>query len=440
MANRRTSAAQRRAAEVKKQKEKRKSRYIRRTAIVMLEVVMIGVLGICCYGVSLLNGMSDANFRKDEIYLAPLDQPEIPDTSGFTLEVTSLEELESWVSEAQTEAATEETDAPTPEETVPETPAPVTVDHGEDEVLAAQNITNGFWNILLVGTDARNQAELTDGHNSDTMIVCSINVATKEIKLASIYRDTLMKMYSDGKYDKANAELAKSNYQNMLSMLNMNLDLRMTDVILVNWAVLANYINAIGGIWLDITPGDVEINPAKEHTAVMQGYITEIVRETGIPSPQIEQAGYQLCNGVWAVAYCRNRYTVDNDYERTARQREVIGKVMDRTKELVLNGDFGVVLKALTEACSNVLTNMIPADIFRLAMYITNFNIVDTCGFPFDKRGTLGTYLGVADPVVPIDFGNNVIQLHRFLFGEDGYSPSAVVQEISYTIRQATGF
>ena len=445
MANRKTSYMQRqRAAALKKQKAKRRARYFRRGAIIFLEVLMILILSICCYGVNILNRMSASDFDRSKIYVAPVERQTTAEvlteamTEQYSVEVVSVEELSSAVAETPETEEVPQTEAPT--ETMPPVPAETEPYHGEDEVLSLQNVVNGYWNILLVGVDARNQSEMASGHQSDTMIICSINVNTKEIKLASVYRDTLMKMYSNGVYDKANAEIAKSDYMNMISMINMNLDLQIQDVILVNWAVMANYINAIGGIYLEITEGDIEINPNKEHTAIMQGYITEIVNNTGIYSPQITSAGYQLCNGVWAVAYCRNRYTVNVDYGRTERQREVVNKVLDRTKELVMNGDYGVILKALTEACSNVLTSLSPGDIFQLAMYAANFNIVDTVGFPFDKRGTLGKYMGVDDPVIPIDFANNVVQLHRFLYGEDGYSPSPNVQEISYTIRQQTGF
>ena len=39
------------------------------------------------------------------------------------------------------------------------------------------------------------------GVQSDVMMICSINVKTKEVKLVSIYRDTLLKMYSRDEFD-----------------------------------------------------------------------------------------------------------------------------------------------------------------------------------------------------------------------------------------------
>ena len=442
MTNRKTSRMQpQKEEEPNRQKAKRRARYFRRSLIIALEVVMILILSICCYGISLLNRMGASGFDRNRLYLASVENNEgaisKAVTEGVSAEVNTAEEAgaeQQWQSELQTEAETEAQ----MQSSEPETQPPVTEAlHGENEVLEHQQLTNGYWNILLAGVDAK-------GLNSDTMIICSININTREIRMASVYRDTLLKMHSGDVYRKANAELGRSDYMHMMSMLNMNLDLRLTDIIMVNWAVLVNFVNAIGGIELNITEGDVEIDLARaergEKTAIMQGYITEIVNTTGIYSPQIEHAGTQLCNGVWTLAYCRNRSTVDNDYGRTERQREVIGKVLDRTKELIRNGDYGVILSALTEATSNIVTSLTPTDILQLAMYVTNFNIGAATGFPFEKKAPGGTFMGETDAVIPVDLAANVVQLHRFLYDDYSYTPSDTVNEISYTIRHQTGF
>lgn len=146
-----------------------------------------------------------------------------------------------------------------------------------DDILSHQETVNGYWNILLVGVDARDQANLGGGNGvqSDVMMICSINVKTKEVKLVSIYRDTLLKMYSRDEFDLANSEFAKGSDTDMISMINMNLDLQIQDVVVVNWAALIRVIDAIGGIYLDITPEEVE-------KGYITGYITEIEEATGI--------------------------------------------------------------------------------------------------------------------------------------------------------------
>ena len=67
----------------------------------------------------------------------------------------------------------------------------------------------------------------------------------------------------------------------MISMINMNLDLQIQDVVVVNWAALIRVIDAIGGIYLDITPEEVE-------KGYITGYITEIEEATGIWQPSAD--------------------------------------------------------------------------------------------------------------------------------------------------------
>ena len=67
-----------------------------------------------------------------------------------------------------------------------------------DEVIKNENIPadewetmSGYTNIALFGVDSRS-GQLESGTNSDTIMICSINDITKEVKLVSIYRDTYL--------------------------------------------------------------------------------------------------------------------------------------------------------------------------------------------------------------------------------------------------------
>ena len=285
---------------------------------------------------------------------------------------------------------------------------------------------------MLVGVDARDQSNLGGGNGvqSDVMMICSINVKTKEVKMVSIYRDTLLKMYSRDAFDLANSEFAKGSDTDMISMINMNLDLQIQDVVVVNWAALIRVIDAIGGIYLDITQEEID-------KGYITGYITEIEEATGIWQPQITQAGYQLCNGVYAVAYCRNRYTTGMDMGRTSRQREVIDKMLQQAKV----ASPSALLTAVRYACPNINTTLTNDELFALTADVNSYTIVDTEGFPYTydlELGTLGMF-GVKDSLVCTDLAGDVKKLHTYLFGDDGYEPSQKVKDISYTIQKAFG-
>ncbi|MDO4619745.1 MAG: hypothetical protein Q4B09_03885 [Lachnospiraceae bacterium] len=65
-------------------------------------------------------------------------------------------------------------------------------DAAEENAEIAQNSSlKGYTNIALVGIDTRDNSGI-DYANSDTMIIASINNDTGQIRMVSIYRDTLL--------------------------------------------------------------------------------------------------------------------------------------------------------------------------------------------------------------------------------------------------------
>ncbi len=426
--------AEKRSSMKKKREQQRKkaakARRVRRTLLVITEFLLVCALSICCYGVSILNTMQRSTINQKEIYVATFDNKENTDqTEEAQTAVTEESQKEEATKEAEQESVVESVTAkPDGVANVSEVTQAPTI----DDILSHQETVNGYWNILLVGVDARDQSNLGGGNGvqSDVMMICSINVKTKEVKMVSIYRDTLLKMYSRDAFDLANSEFAKGSDTDMISMINMNLDLQIQDVVVVNWAALIRVIDAIGGIYLDITQEEID-------KGYITGYITEIEEATGIWQPQITQAGYQLCNGVYAVAYCRNRYTTGMDMGRTSRQREVIDKMLQQAKV----ASPSALLTAVRYACPNINTTLTNDELFALTADVNSYTIVDTEGFPYTydlELGTLGMF-GVKDSLVCTDLAGDVKKLHTYLFGDDGYEPSQKVKDISYTIQKAFG-
>ena len=64
-------------------------------------------------------------------------------------------------------------------------------------------VIKGYRNVVLFGVDSRKGA-LTKGTLSDCIIIASINLETNDVKLCSIYRDTLLNLSND-KYGKCNS-------------------------------------------------------------------------------------------------------------------------------------------------------------------------------------------------------------------------------------------
>ena len=83
-----------------------------------------------------------------------------------------------------------------------------------------------YRNIALFGVDPRN-GKLLKGTRTDTIMICSINETTGDVKLVSVYRDTYLNVGNDV-YNKCNSAYAKGGPEQAINMLNTNLDLNIT--------------------------------------------------------------------------------------------------------------------------------------------------------------------------------------------------------------------
>ena len=118
------------------------------------------------------------------------------------------------------------------------------------------NKMKDYTSIALFGLDSRS-GQLESGANSDTIMICSINDITKEIKLVSVYRDTYLDD-STGNYRKCTEVYAMGGAEQAISMLNKNLDLNITDYVTVNFEALVELVDLFGGVDINLTEGEVQ--------------------------------------------------------------------------------------------------------------------------------------------------------------------------------------
>ncbi len=298
-----------------------------------------------------------------------------------------------------------------------------------EEIYEKNEVLKEYTNILLLGTDARDNSveamtELMVNH-TDAMIIASINNNTKEIKLVSVYRDTLMLVpggttkYADT-YRKATEAYFFSGVEATIGMMNMNLDLDITDYVMVNFEALIEIVDAIGGI-------DIEINENEMY------WINEYMRDTGLNTGRtydlVEHAGMVHLDGIQATAYCRIRYDENLDYGRAERQRKVLALIFDKAKTM----DVVALNAAINSVLENVVTSIPAADILDMAADVFGYTLAGQSGFPFEKYGDIKKIpeIDVSDPVMAITLESNVSQLHKYLFGVDNYEPTSRIIEIS---------
>ncbi len=298
----------------------------------------------------------------------------------------------------------------------------------------AENVTlKGYKNIALFGVDSR-EGSLGKGTRSDTIIIASINNDTGDIRLCSVYRDTYLNLGNDS-YNKCNAAYAKGGPEQAINMLNMNMDLNITDYVTVGFEGLIETIDALGGVYIDVQQN--EIVHLNNYQISMVGKTTDKKTYTateGVDYIAVKEPGMQLLNGLQATAYCRIRY-VGDDFMRAQRQRTVLAAVMDVCKK----SDPATLNKILNAALPNVSTSLDVDEMTAMLSNVTKYNITGSDGFPFESNRATGTVGSKGSCVIPVNLEQNVSLLHNFLFDDAAYQVSAQVQQYSNKVSSDTG-
>ena len=302
-----------------------------------------------------------------------------------------------------------------------------------NESVTENQVMKGYTTIALVGIDSRDD-KLKSDWNSDTMIIASINNDTKKVKLVSVYRDTYLCLGEDedgnNSYGLANSPYCTGGAKKMINMLNKNLDMNISDFVTVNFQAVAETVELLGGI-------DVEMK--KEEVVHLNNYCVETSEVTGMDYTPLEEIeGVHHLNGVQAVAYARIRKTSGNDFRRAARQREVIYKIVEKAK----NSSIATLNTVLDKIFPMIYTSLTEKEILSMGMNMLSYDIEDQTGFPFDHLygDTVKEAMDGVDCVLPITLESNVIKLHEFLYPEDSYVPSNEVKTYSQEIIDKSGF
>lgn len=162
---------------------------------------------------------------------------------------------------------------------------------------------NRIRNVLLLGADS------DDGSGrSDTMMILTIDSTTNQIKLSSIMRDSYVSIDGYG-MDKLNHAYAFGGAKLALQTVNSNFHMNMTDFVVVNFSQLIQIVDTIGGVPMALSEAEAT------HMGLTEG------------------AGTYYLSGAKALAFSRIRY-IDNDFERTGRQRKVLTAILNQIMAL----------------------------------------------------------------------------------------------------------
>lgn len=309
----------------------------------------------------------------------------------------------------------------TEEETVPDATTPPT-----EVVPVTEPTKKGYSTFVVFGVDARSSDTLDQWTQGDVVIIVSLNNETKEVRLCSVFRDFAFESNTDGGLDKITDSYCRYGVQHTVEAMNRNFDLNIDDYVVVNWTAVADVVDALDGIDMELTAAECE---------AMSWYVYETQVAThrpytvkGLPA---KDGTYHL-NGGQALAVARIRKGVGDDYGRTARQRAIINLILQKAQTMNLNQLYAIINAVL----NNVRISFDKLEVFSLAKDVFKYRISETSGFPFERiTFPVGTSMIYADSMT-----DNVSQLHAFLFPDESYTPSSNIKRIGAYQEQAIAY
>lgn len=278
-------------------------------------------------------------------------------------------------------------------------------------------------NIALFGIDSRNPDSFRG--LSDTIMILSVNTKDKKIKLISVMRDSLVPIVKDGKtiYAKINSAYSRGGPELAIKTLNTIFSLDISEYVTVNFYGMADIIDAVGGIEIELAPNEVG--------TVLNVPIKEVCYYKGI-SPDgylIYEAGKQTLNGIQAVSYARMRYTesiwgTNNDYGRTDRQRYVMEQLFNKVLTLD-KSQYIPLVKAIMPCCE---TSLSYSEIIKLAPKILlNSPTLEETRVPMKEYQMTSKSISGVGSCVYYDLAYAGKIIKSFIY--DGLTPEAYMAE-----------
>jgi len=288
----------------------------------------------------------------------------------------------------------------------------------------AKSGLKNYTNIVICGIDDR-EGEDIDRCRSDAIVIASINNQTKKVKLFTILRDSYLQLDEGStlNIDKVTHAHAYSGPEGLIRALNRNLDLNITDYVRVDWGTVADTVDAMGGLRLNVT---------KDNISEMNRYIKDTNKNLHGSSKLITHSGYQTLNGIQTVTYCRIRH-VDGDNHRAKRIRAVVGAAVKKARSM----NISELNKTADTAFPEIKTSLSSSTIMGMLLRMHFYDLSNVRGWPYEYySGLLND--GVSYDV-PITLESNVQELHKKIFGQDNYQCSDTVKEISSEVAAKSG-
>ena len=225
-------------------------------------------------------------------------------------------------------------------------PDDVDWDSNDDPVVDVEHIIN----IMLIGQDYRAGEE----HRlSDVMILCTINTQTKELTMTSFMRDMYVQI--PGYHaNKMNATYSLGGMTLLKKSMATNFGVYVDGSFEVDFDGFVDLIDLVGGV--DVYLSNSEANYLKNN-----GYDVH--------------AGLCHMDGKTALAHSRNRSIGNSDFSRTERQREVIGALLEKCRDMSLSQMKKLVEKALPMLTTDLTNRQILNYLLQIAPLLSELKV-----------------------------------------------------------------
>ncbi len=255
------------------------------------------------------------------------------------------------------------------------------------------------YTILVMGLDKRPGEEGT-GFRTDSLILISIDPATKSVGMLSIPRDLYVPIPKSTGMQPINSvyvlgELDRlgSGPKMTMQTVQYNFGIPIHSYVVVSFETVINLVDAIGGV--DINVPQAIDDP--EYPDMYYGF-----------DPLHIPAGLIHMNGQLALKFARTRHQTD-DFDRTKRQQQVILAIRQRIlKPDVLPGIVGQAPALWNQLNKGVLTDLTLDQALGLAWYVKDIPAENI------KRGTVQDKYAQA-----VQYnGDTVLTPNRAIIGE----------------------
>ncbi|MEC5423487.1 LCP family protein [Virgibacillus sp. C22-A2] len=225
--------------------------------------------------------------------------------------------------------------------------------------------------VLILGVDENDHRENSGNSRTDTIMLATLNIKDKSVKLVSIPRDTYVYIPEVGYETKINHAHAYGGPHATIETVESLLDIPVDYYVRVNFHAFVDVVDSLNGITVEVPYEFRESNSMDKRDAIHL------------------LAGEQVLDGEEALALARTR-KLDNDIQRGKRQQDIIKAIVNKAVSVNSILKYDNIIDAIGE---NLATNMSFGEMKSFISYGTSGSGIDIEsltleGYDYQPAGT----------------------------------------------------